>query len=260
MIMKKNLLVNGIAIFIACCSMSCNSSFTDEHYQQEEKGFEDSFASFKAAKRTVLNSVATRSANDTLSYNDMIVMAEELDSLNKAFYHSHPKLAKRVRKVVESDQVEIMKINPDSLMSFVKDNYSDEIYNCVRGHLVKAGCLSSIYNLKTTGATVSTQDDRFIVDNIETTLEFAGKTKWDKNPNFSYKTKTEYCLDQYKNRKSNCYKSYITNCVIAGLGIVVSAPSTVGAAVVWTVSVSLVCEAYRECLYDAYCSYMDCLK
>lgn len=247
--MKKNILL-VIAVAMVFVMVSCGQDAKVAQSQSIEENLYEDIANYSAAKKAVLNTCLTRTASDTISYEKMLVMSEKLDSISRAFNEAHPKFANRVIKKIQYEDLEIMRVEPDSLLAFVKANYSSGVYNCVYENLKKYGYKSSekLTIAPSENYNKLESNDDFYIDNVKTSTDLADKVvTWNKNSQTSNSSKNSRCLAQYKEDCKNCNIAYVVDCVVAGLCIAVSTPTT---------AVGGLCAAYS--LVEAYNDYLDC--
>lgn len=261
--MKKVILSVAALFMLAIGVVSCNNETLSESPQATADNFDNDLANYVAKQKAIMNEGRTRAAaGDTLSSAELEAMAAKLDSTQQAFYRSHSTLVGRMRVTVSADEFDVMRVDADSLLTFVGKNYCKEVYDIVYRNLDKNGCIEKKkYSLASSaGTTIKTDVDKTLIANSELSSEFGNLVVSNGKDKFSYTDKKAYCKKQYDKRKANCTLSCIAGYALDGLGVAVATPTTV---LGWTfacTSFVATYKAYVDCCDDAYQSYLDCLK
>ena len=133
--MKRNyyVLVFCVLSFIVGLT-SCNNEQTADNTQRE-RNFDRDLNLYVASQESIINGIGHTRADGNLTYDDLVAMAEKLDSTSKAFYKAHPEVKLRIKENPSKEELEIMSMDADSLLAFVNRNFSPEVENIVRANL-----------------------------------------------------------------------------------------------------------------------------
>lgn len=250
--MKKTFLL--LFVVFTMLNVACTKNDVSEIVASPQS-FDEDLSSYVSKQKDILGGLRTRSTSITLSREEIAAIAIKMDSVTLKFYNDHPKFVNSLPKVSE-EQLEILKENSDSLLTFVRKNYSEEIFNIVnedigenRFVLLEPTNLSNVSNV---------QHEKFIKANIEINREF--KTIITDNSNLNFKpliqetNKSKECYAIYKNKVDNCYSTMVRNLVLASVGVCTGPIS--GA--VLSISLLYIASDYNQCLYNAAEFYKLC--
>lgn len=190
----KNVMIFLFAVF-AMLNVACTKTDVSEA-KKSPQSFDEDLNSYVSEQKEILHGLTTRSTSTTLTSEEIAAIAIKMDSVTLKFYNEHPKFVNSLPKVSE-EQMEVLKENPDSLMTFVQRNYSEEVFNIVKEDLgsdrfilLEPSNISSASNV---------QRDKFVKANLEINRDF--KEVITENAANTYKP-----LIQESNKRTDCYK------------------------------------------------------
>lgn len=248
----KNVMIFLFAVF-AMLNVACTKTDVSEA-KNPPQSFDEDLNSYVSEQKEILHGLTTRSTSTTLTSEEIAAIAIKMDSVTLKFYNEHPKFANSLPKVSE-EQMEVLKENPDSLMTFVQRNYSEEVFNIVKEDLgsdrfilLEPSNISSASNV---------QRDKFVKANLEINRDF--KEVITENAANTYKpliqesNKRTDCYKRYKNKVDNCYSTMMRSLILASI----SSVNPIGA-ITLSLSLLYIASDYNQCLYNASEFYYLC--
>lgn len=245
--------VVSLVLSITSCASEANSDLT----RIDNDSFRKVLSEYMESQRKVMNKAKAQTrSNQKITFDNLVKIACELDSISKAFYTEHPELIYEIKENITEDQLCILATDADSLQAFVDRNLPSDISQQIKAYFDGK-------QIKIAKTPINNTDDKksaTLKANIELSTELNQIVISNIEPQQANKTKREYCLNRYNKRIGGCQQSYYTNIAFATVCVAASIPTTYGAAAIATIAYGLAIDAYQDCLDDAYSSYIDCLK
>ena len=163
----KNVMILLLAV-LAMLNVACTKTEVSG-CKSSKQSFNEDLSSYVMKQKEILHGLKTRSASTTLTSEEVAAIAIKMDSVTLKFYNEHPEFVNSLPKVSE-EQMEVLKENSDSLLTFVQRNYSEEVFNIVKEDLgsdrfilLEPSNISSASNV---------QRDKFVKANLEINRDF----------------------------------------------------------------------------------------
>lgn len=248
----KNVMILLLAV-LAMLNVACTKTEVSG-CKSSKQSFNEDLSSYVMKQKEILHGLKTRSASTTLTSEEIAAIAIKMDSVTLKFYNEHPEFVNSLPKVSE-EQMEVLKENPDSLMTFVQRNYSEEVFNIVKEDLGSDRfILLEPSNISSAG---DVPRDKFVKANLEINRDF--KEVITENAANTYKpliqesNKRTDCYKRYKNKVDNCYSTMMRSLILASI----SSVNPLGA-ITLSLSLLYIASDYNQCLYNASEFYYLC--
>lgn len=196
----------------------------------------------------------TRAAGDSVTYEELLSIAASIDSTTLKFYQDHPQIADALPKLPE-EYIELMKVDVDTLLAFVKANYSDEFYQNFVTRIYTKNENARYIPMPSTASDVdkTLNANLYIYGNFKNlvgnTLQITGPCE----------DKERKCWKEYISRRDECQKALCNEIGCLVVGVLVSLP-TPAEVVLCTLSTLMSVYSYYSCLNDAKTIYDLCVK
>lgn len=261
--MKTQIFTIAMSALFTMGFASCSDNETAETKQQvANTKFDKDLEDYVIAQKAVINTMKTRSS-EKLSQEELTAMTTKLDSIAAAFYAAHPILQQQIKAKVTDEELEIMKVDTERLLSFVHQNYSADIYNYVYDSY-KSKNLICINRMETTAPNLildtPNELDKVINENLKIVKELGDQTfsgTSTDNKSYSQNGKQEYCLKErersYRNCEISCLSGYFLTALLGAAFGPASTPSV-------AISLASTYLEYVNCCNEAERSYTNCLK
>ena len=245
-----------LVAIISFCASCTNDIVSDE---TKSSNFDKELSSYVATQRAILNKrKAITRAEGHLTFEELVAMACEIDSTSRAFYEAHPELTAQISGEITLEDIEIMKLDTDSLQAFVDRNFSKDISKIVDANINDKEIKDNNVLLPRFG---DSEVDKTLKANLNVSQEFNDMVTNNIQPPTPLKATQSYCKGQYNNRIGGCKTSYYRTIALTTICAALFSPITgAGAAAAASLSYSLAIYDYQNCLDDAYKSYADCLR
>ena len=196
----------------------------------------------------------TRAAGDSVTYEELLSIAASIDSTTLKFYQDHPQIADALPKLPE-EYIELMKVDVDTLLAFVKANYSDEFYQNFVTHIYTKNENARYIPMPSTASDVdkTLNANLYIYGNFKNlvgnTLQITGPCE----------DKERKCWNDYLSKRNLCYTTFCGEIGLLVFNVYKTLPSVPGA-VVYTLNTLMAVYSYYRCLNDATTIYELCVK
>ena len=249
----KNVMILLLAV-LAMLNVACTKTEVSG-CKSSKQSFNEDLSSYVMKQKEILHGLKTRSASTTLTSEEVAAIAIKMDSVTLKFYNEHPEFVNSLPKVSE-EQMEVLKENSDSLLTFVQRNYSEEVFNIVKEDLgSNRFILLEPSNISSAG---DVPRDKFFKANLEINRDFkeviTDSTYLNFRPIIQESNKRKECYATYKIKVDNCYSTMVRNLLLASLGVC-SGPC---AGAVLSISLLYIASDYNQCLYNAAEFYKLC--
>lgn len=127
--MKKfiSCLVLALSILMSC--NSDNDSYLSEQITHEK--FDQELNKYANKQSALLSQTLTR-ASVSISQEEVLEIAETMDANFIEFYKENSEiLLEYAKKDLSEDEIDLITLDETELLSFIEDNYSQEVYNIV---------------------------------------------------------------------------------------------------------------------------------
>lgn len=251
---KKFFVLTLLTLLFSVVITGCNSGDTTD-CTQITNDFDKELNDYIASQEATISSVKTR-ANGNLTYNDLVAMAEKLDSTSKAFYKAHPEVKMQVNENLSKEEIEIMSMDADSLLAFVNRNFSPKV-----GKMMQANLKGQPYKFSDglPSDMLVSNSEKTLLANLKISNEFATVVNGSIGSGNIVRNSPKVCYEKYLKRLDNCKQSFFIAVAFTTFGAIVTSPSGLGLTVTYA-SYCYALYAYDNCQKDAYSSYQDCLK
>lgn len=244
-----------IAAFVAMFSLvSCG---TDDGVEKTKVAnlseFDKDLNEYVTTMEDILSAgTVTRAAGDSVSYEELLRIAASIDSTSQKFYQDHPQIAEALPKLPE-EYIEVMRVDVDTLLAFVKANYSEEFYQNFVAHIFTKNENARYIPLSSTVSDVdkTLNANLYIYSNFKNLAGNSSQLPLLKN-------KEQKCFSEYLSRRNGCYATFCGD--IGLIAINVAKTPTTDGMVVGTLSTLMAVYSYYSCLNDAKAIYDLCVK
>ena len=245
-IMRKLFLL--IAAFVAMLALvSCGADDGVENTKVVNMSeFDKDLNDYVTTMENILSEgTVTRAAGDSVTYEELLNIAASIDSTTLKFYQDHPQIAEALPKLPE-EYIELMKVDVDTLLAFVKANYSDEFYQKFVTQIYTKNENARYIPMPSTASDVdkTLNANLYIYGNFK---NLAGNTLQITGP---CEDKGRKCWIDYLSRTDECQKALCDEIGCLVLGAFVTSPTMAGT-IVYTLSTLMASFQYWLCSSDA---------
>ena len=258
----------AISLFVIACSNDVEKS-----QEKPKKQFDKDLAEYVAKQKGFMRSVViSRSGNENITYDDILMIAAQLDSCSLEFYKENGDLLEILRQgqeegISEEDLI-IMSIDEDALLEFIEKTYSIPVRTYVSEllesskefdpfdkpqYIIQDGTLFEREDWNNLSET-----EKMVLANVEVAADFDKLVIDVMHPEGlekEYQHKSQECIEKYTNDIENCNSKLVTGLVAVVAGKMFINPWE------WlhtSVDILNVAQNYNECLLYARRSMDKC--
>ena len=241
--MKK---IYCLVLFSVLFVLSCNQNGDYGKCVNSNSEFSKELREYRAAQMQVLHNGNTRAAGNTYTDEEVQEIAAKLDSIAADFRKKHPEIVAALPKITQ-DEFDVMSVDEDSLVSFVKNNYSLETSDYILNSMSEMENGNIVPKPKYRIGSIT---DDYVIANIYTISDFVDIAGNSESSSITpCKTKSD-CYSRYKEKVSGCYKTLVRSLVLNIVGLSVMSP----------INMLYIAADYNKCLTDAAEFYSVCNK
>lgn len=127
--MKKFLSISFLTVLVLMACNSDNDSCMSEQINKDK--FSENLNNYANKQNAILSQSLTRASN-SISQEEVLQIAETMDVNLIEFYKENSEILLEYAKVdLSEDEIDLITLDETELLSFIEDNYSQEVYNTV---------------------------------------------------------------------------------------------------------------------------------
>lgn len=260
-------------IIISNILLSCNRN--DISSDTESTKFSNDLKIYVQKQKSIINKSLLSRSNATLTFDNIIEIANSLDSCSQKFIDDHPELVSVSNSDLTEDDLYAMSIDEEALLEFAKENYSSKVYNAIYNTIYDPeyteypGSSTSSDLKLPSQETPSEKDPLFwdsqkieqtIIANLEVVSDFKRLTIETFSPSGLEKElqgKSKDCIERYKLNIKDCNTSFAVNMAFGVLSLFITTPTGAGATLSFASMVYTTYE-YNNCISSAKSSLQEC--